>query len=368
MSISAPRRTEREAEAGTDERVAAEEDRDRRVDGRTGSARAATDRGRDPARRRSEANRSSGLGQRRFVRAEPMGEQDARVDDGRVAELGEPVAERLGPVAVQEQAEDRPRRPRLGVLGPSASARRGARPQAALLDERADPAGGVPLEPARGSSALVRPVTTSSARRSAATRAMAAGDSRTVAANSAGEPARPRSARRRAGCRGRPRAASDAARSVTVQPARSSSQRGSALSPGRSGMAGSCVGPGDRDRVGRVAVVGERARLARRGGLHEGPPVGRRSPAAASPSRGRRAPSAPRRSSDRNARSRAPNGVSSGGPATSRTSSAPASPEAANVSIADDPPEDREEMLQRAGVRAGLGVEDADDDAGHRRV
>ncbi len=42
----------------------------------------------------------------RLVRAESMGEEDARVDDGGVAQPGHVVAERLGAVPVEERAQD----------------------------------------------------------------------------------------------------------------------------------------------------------------------------------------------------------------------------------------------------------------------
>ena len=196
--------------------------------------------------RRSEANRSSGLGQRGFVRAEPVGHEHPAVDERRVAELGEPRAERVGPVAVQEEAQDGTRR---ASLRPGVREREaGAGAQAALLDERPHPAGGVP---SRASAATPR----SSGRP---------------------RPARPGGRRRRArwpaGARGRRgrrfgrraspgRASSTSSglsrstwsrhrrrRSATAQPARSSSQRASALSPGRSGI-------GRRARPARAIAI-----------------------------------------------------------------------------------------------------------------
>ena len=72
-----------------------------------------------------------------LVRAEPVGEQDPAVDQGRVGELRQPRAETLGPVAVEQQAEAGADRSLLGR----------ARPEAALLDQGPGPGRGVGFQP-----------------------------------------------------------------------------------------------------------------------------------------------------------------------------------------------------------------------------
>ena len=145
----------------------------------------------------------------------------------------------------------------------------------------------------------------------------------------------------------------------------SASQRGSALSRGRSGRPTSTSGAGDRDDVGRVAVVRERRRAA---APRRGDENARRSATVASGiAPDPRTTSPAGRSASTSARSRAPNGVSSGGPATIRTSSVAARPPRSRrmplgerESLVADP------ALERAGARARLRVEDDDDHTGHR--
>ncbi len=90
--------------------------------------------------RRSDANRSSGSRPAPFVGPEPVGQQDPAVDDGSVPELGQGPGEAVRTVEIQDPAEQRAWRSPVRAAG---------RPQAALLDDRADAASRVRLEPAQ---------------------------------------------------------------------------------------------------------------------------------------------------------------------------------------------------------------------------
>ena len=113
----------------------------------------------------------------------------------------------------------------------------------------------------------VRPATSSSGGRIVGHRAdsiAAAGETRSNR-SAASRPADPTRKPRRAASRGPPGAAIGAPRSRDRRRRDPASQRGSALSPGRSGTLARIGADADRDDVGRVAVVGQDRPVGPRG-------------------------------------------------------------------------------------------------------
>ena len=112
---------ERQAGPGSDERVAAEQDRNRRVERRRGEL--AQPRVADPAGEQ-EVAREAVLGGRpgAFVGAEPVGEQDARVEQGPIGQRRNVAAQRSRAVALEQLAQDAPRRPPVRAPGRAARA------------------------------------------------------------------------------------------------------------------------------------------------------------------------------------------------------------------------------------------------------
>ena len=139
--VSPPSRTRRSAgddepDARPHERVPAEQDRDRCRRGRLGQC--PQPRIRD-ALGEQQVRREPIFRHRpvRFVGPEPVCQQHSRVHDRGFAEPAQVRAKRLGPVALEQSAEDRSRWSLAGD----------ARPQAAFLDQRTSPGGRRPLEP-----------------------------------------------------------------------------------------------------------------------------------------------------------------------------------------------------------------------------
>ena len=300
----------------------------------------------------------------RFVRPEAMGEEHARVDQRRLAELGRAWRRARPGRRGRRSAPRTDRGGRFGVgrsSGPSARARRAlARSPRSSTSARTRAA--VLRSSQRSVVALVRPVTTSSARRSAAT-----SRSRPVSSGRSWRALpgvrRASSARQSSGL-SRSTPSRQRRREVRHRPAGDAPRASAAARCRRAGPGSRAADrPGDRDRVGRVAVVREGARPARRGRLDE------RADDRATVARGiepeprTTRPAGPCPASPTMARRRAPNGVSSGGPAMSRTSSAPAARKPATCRSPDGPPRVGEESLERAGT--GGRARDAGCGRGH---
>lgn len=181
-----------------------------------------------------------------------MGEEDPRVDDGRIGQAGHDPAEGRRAVPVEEEAEDRPGRARAGRRLPADGEGR-ARPEPAFLDERPDARRGPPLEPSQGR------------------RGGTAGDEHLGPPVAERRPHAGQSvAGRRAALADVPADEHEVERPVQVElesppgPAVDHAPAGPLLEPARQrvvagevGDVGELVRPGDRDDVRRVPVVGE---------------------------------------------------------------------------------------------------------------
>ena len=231
LVIAVRRASEGEAQARPDQRVAAEHDRDRRIHrGRRQGAQPgvldASLSGADRMRTGPPPPASRPRPRRTDVRAAPACRRSAASPS-----RARCLAERLGTIAVEQRAEHGRSRSLVGAAGP----------QAALLDECPGPRRGACLQP--GEVAPRTPVPSRPARSagSATTDPTASMIARTraVSAPWSHDRHRPPSSTRSSGpsmsipSRVRPR------RSSTGTPACSSSQRGSALSVGRSGTVAS---------------------------------------------------------------------------------------------------------------------------------
>ena len=264
---------------------------------------------------RSDAKRSSAVGQRRSSAPSRWASSTAGIDDGGVGESGEGRSQRRRPVLVQEHAQHRGGRALAGD----------GRAQATLLDERARARGGPAFEPsqrgrrrAAGHEQLL-PGVRGDGRGSASSR-----DSTRARSSAPRPPAhRPPSSTRSSG----------PSMSTPSRQRRRRSVTGRRRSPRASG-GGRCPWRGPGRRRGRVAAramatasaekrslasaAGRVARRRPRPG-HDGR---RPSPAAIAPEPRTTRPPSP--TSAARSRSRRPNGVSSGGPDTTRAAEAPA--------------------------------------------
>ena len=221
-----------EPDTRPDERVPAQQDRDRC--GRSRRGQGPQPRIRDPVGQQ-QVGREPVLGPRpaRLVGAEPMGQQDPGVDERRVAEAREMLPERVRPVALEKRPEH----------GCSRALARDAGPHAPLLDEGPRPRCRPPLEPSDGRGR--RPPGDEELRRwvgrDTTDRRRALRDGAEVDGAAAASPAvwpppvRTTSSGPSMSTASRHRRR----RSPTAYPATSSSQRGSALSPARSGTSAS---------------------------------------------------------------------------------------------------------------------------------
>ena len=181
---------------GPDEGVATEQDRDRRRRGRGGEL--AEPRICDSLGEQQVGGESIlGGGPAGLLGTDPVGEEDAAVDDRRVGELAEMVAQRARPVTVEEGPEDGPGRDARDVVGAVAPGP-GATPHAV----RAPPPR---LGSARRCAARARPASpTRSGRRPAARReGRRRPRERPRSVTRAGTGPRPRPPRRRRRGRGR---------------------------------------------------------------------------------------------------------------------------------------------------------------------
>ena len=266
--------------------------------------------------RRSDANRSSGAGQRRSSAPESVRQQDPRVDDGRV---GEP-ARRLT-------------RGRTGRPAPAA----GRGPMPAAAGRRRSCAGRVPRRAPGSATRSAAPASAASSTTSGPPRAAPPVGSAATTTGRASSRARTRAAGP-GPIQPRPRAAEqqEIERAVDIDtepPASPQVRDGDAGRSRPASAAGHCrsrgpAGPGARLPPGRSR------RRRPSSGRSRAPPApprlrprrgrdGRRpSPAGWRPSPGRRGRR--RRHSAASPRSRRPNGVSSGGPETIRAADAPA--------------------------------------------
>jgi hypothetical protein len=235
-----------QAESAVHQRVAAEKDR---VVGGAAAAEEVRARSHGSAMvagsSRSDAKRSSARTRwpARFGGAASVGHQDARVDHGGVGEAGDGGGQSVGAVAVEQLAEDRARRP--GWLRRSwrrIGRRRRRRAEAALLDQGPDAARDAALQPLeRGRRDAARDQQLGAAvrenvgecRKQLARRPLAKEWPRRGAHARPG-PASPSTIRSSGVSMSTPSRQRDR-RSVTATPARSSSQRGRALSAGSGG-------------------------------------------------------------------------------------------------------------------------------------
>ena len=262
---------------GPDERVAAEHDRDRRAS----RAAAVSSRSHGSAIRsgssRSDANRSSAAGQPRSsaprrwasnTRVSISAPSPSCRDAARPSDSG-PARSSASPRTDARRATSRPGRPtRRRVATPAAPAPRPGRARAPRW----------PLEPRQ------RGARRSARRRQLGAgvtgddrdRASAADDGRVASRRHAHRPARraPRSNTRSSGYVDIDRESPAGARSRTGTPACSASQRGSALSDGRSGTPARTSRAARPPRLRRVAIVRERTPLVGCGGSHDGRAVG----------------------------------------------------------------------------------------------
>ena len=338
---SRPRRARRcrtpRAGRRADQRVAAEQDRDRRVAAPPPSARAATDRRPDRGGGRSEAKRSSAAASRASSAPRRWARRTRVSTIARVARAGPACSPSdAGPSrsssAPSTDAGGRCRRDRPSrVLIPWPPARRA---QASLLDEARTLRGGcgprsqatVGRRGPAGHEQLRAPIGRDRPRRRDPPPLPGGGRSR------AGRCDR-RAGRARAAHRCRTPAASDGAGRRPRSRRPPSSQRGSALSPGRSGRSAStsawatATTSAEYRLLARAhaSVVARRPRRTRRG------PNGVASGMAPEP----RTISPAGRSARTRARRRAPNDRSSGGPETTATSVAPAATNAAPMPIGE---------------------------------
>ena len=328
--------------------------------GRTGSGPCSHGSRTRSGRRRSEANRSSGLGQAdssapsRWARSTRLSTRAASPSS----------ASRAPSASGPSRSRRRPRTERGGRgFAPDRREREpGAGAQAPFLDERPNATGGVPLEPAQGRGARAAgddelgPAVGSDPRDGRP--ALADGD-REVG----GEPARPRSARRRAGCRGPSGAATDAAgRPRPNRPAPRASGRARCRPAGRGWPGARRRGRSRSRRPSSGCWRGLRAsRRRRRGRTPDGRP--------AWPAGGTRSPARPARSGRADlGHERAEASTERcivGRPRFDADVVGPGVAETGLVPLGDRPAGVGQESLQRSCRRAGLRMQDADDDAGH---
>lgn len=139
-----------EGEAGTDKRVAAEQDGTLAAGRRLGQRR-------EPGVAHGvvaqEVAREAVLGRRpaRFVRAEPVREEDAAVEEGAVGELRHDIGQGRGTPEGEEATERCPWwAPDVRCCPPRAQGQRCRGAQPSFLGQEADPTRDVPLEPGQG--------------------------------------------------------------------------------------------------------------------------------------------------------------------------------------------------------------------------
>lgn len=353
--------------------MAAEEDRDRGIHGACGE-------GSEPwvgdAVREEQVRGEPILGCRpgRLVCAEPVGEEDAGVDDDGVGEVRDDATECLGPLAVQEHPEGRARRALRSwrALQVGRLRERARRPEAALFHEGPDAACRATLQPperGRGGAAGDEELGPSvDEDRGDGIEAVAG----TVERGIGGEGTKLARAAWRQGEERDVERAVEVEREAEVRPEVRHRHSGHLVEPAREGVVArevgerrEEVGPAERDDVGRVVAIREGARLPGRRDRDEPAEVpGGRERDRACPEHhhpGRTAAGHLGREPPEPRAERCIVGRARDDPDLRGASGE----EPAAVPGRDGQPSIRKQPFERAGRRAGFAVEDEDDDPRH---